>query len=74
MAGKMTRQKACQRPAPRVAAASSNSGSRSCSTGSKVRTTNGRPMNVSAIRMPSLVKAILIPSGASRAPIQPLGA
>ena len=72
--GKITRRKVCQRPAPRLAAASSTSGSRSSRTGCSVRTTNGRPMNVSATTTPSGVKATLIPSGASQRPIQPLGA
>ena len=53
--GKMTRQKICQRPAPRLAAASSSSGSKSSSTGWMVRTMNGRPINVSATKTPSCV-------------------
>ena len=43
----------CKRFAPRLAAASSTSGSRSSSTGCTVRTMNGRPMNVSATNTPS---------------------
>ena len=42
------RVKLCQRLAPRQAAASSVSTSRSSSTGCTVRTTKGRPMNTSA--------------------------
>ncbi len=53
--GKSTRRKVCQRPAPRLAAASSTSGSRSASTGCTVRTTNGRPMKVSATTTPRRV-------------------
>ena len=49
--------------APRLAAASSTSRSRSSSTGCTVRTTNGRPMKISATTMPSGVKATLMPSG-----------
>ena len=58
--GKMMRQNACQRFAPRLAAASSISESKSSSTGWTVRTTNGRPINVSATKTPSRVKEILI--------------
>ena len=72
--GRMTRQKVCQRRAPSVAAASSTSGSRSCSTGSTVRTTNGRPMKISATTMPSGVNATLKPSGSRNWPTQPLPA
>ena len=46
----------------------------SASTGCTVRTTNGRPTKTSATRMPSGVKAILMPSVASGAPSQPFGA
>jgi len=70
--GRITRRKVCQREAPRLAAASSNSLSRSWSTGWTVRTTNGRPMKVSATITPSGVKATWMPSGSSRRPIQPL--
>ena len=59
--GKMTREKTCQRFAPRLDAASSSSGSRSSRIGCTVRTMNGRPMNVSATKMPSCVLATLIP-------------
>ena len=72
--GKTTRRKLCQRDAPSVAAASSSSRGSSSSTGCTVRTTNGRPMNVSATSTPSGVNATLMPSGASSAPNQPLGA
>ncbi len=72
--GRITRRNVCQRVAPRLAAASSSSASRSSSTGCTVRTTNGRPMKVSATTMPSGVNATFNPSGSSRDPIQPLGA
>lgn len=52
-AGRTTRRSVCVRVAPSVAAASSNSDSNSSSTGCTVRTTNGRPMNVSATQIPS---------------------
>ena len=71
-AGAITSMKVCKRVAPSVAAASSSSWSRSSSTGCTVRTTNGRPMKVSATTTPSGVKATLIPSGARYRPIQPL--
>ena len=70
-AGKITRQNVCQRVAPRLAAASSDSRSISSIAGCSVRTTNGRPMNVSAIMMPSGVNATWIPSGSRYWPIQP---
>ncbi|MNT91497.1 hypothetical protein D3C72_2326060 [compost metagenome] len=63
IAGRITRWKVCSRLAPRLAAASSSSCSTSSSTGCTVRTTNGRPMNVSATTTPSGVNATLIPSG-----------
>ena len=44
--GSTTRRNVCQRVAPRLAAASSISVSRSSSTGCTVRTTNGRPMKI----------------------------
>jgi hypothetical protein len=72
--GSTTLQKACRRDAPSEAAASSSSLSRSSSTGCTVRTTNGRPMKISAISTPSGVNAALMPSAASGAPSQPLGA
>ena len=50
---------------PRLVAASSTSGSRSSMTGCSVRTTNGRPMKISAIVTPSGVNATLIPYGSS---------
>ncbi len=50
--GKMTRRKVVQRPAPRLAAASSNSPPRSSMTGCTVRTTKGKPMKVSAMKTP----------------------
>jgi len=74
MLGRITRQKVCAREAPRLIAASSTSASRSCSTGSTVRTTKGRPMKVSASTTPAGVKATLMPSGSSQRPTQPLGA
>ena len=55
--GRITRQKICQRLAPRLAAASSSSGSRSSRIGCTVRTMKGRPMNVSATKTPSRVLA-----------------
>ena len=51
--GRTTRASVCSRVAPSVAAASSTSRSRSWSTGCTVRTTNGRPMKVSATTTPS---------------------
>ena len=54
-AGRMILVKVCQRRAPRLAAASSTSTSRSSSTGCTVRTTNGRPMKIKATVMPSHV-------------------
>ncbi len=74
IAGRITRPKVCQRVAPRLAAASSSSRSSSSSTGCTVRTTNGRPMKVSAITTPRGVNATLMPSGSSQRPIQPLPA
>ena len=62
-AGSMTRAKACAAEAPSVAAACSTSRSRSSSTGCKVRTTNGKPMKVSATTIPRGVNATLIPNG-----------
>ena len=56
---------------PRLAAASSISASRSSSTGCTVRTTNGRPMKISATSTPSGVKATLMPSGSRYWPSQP---
>src|SRR5580698_2747032 len=72
--GNTTRRKVSQRVAPRHAAASSCSRSKSSSTGCTVRTTNGKPMNVSATSTPNGVNATLMPSGARNWPIQPLGA
>jgi hypothetical protein len=74
IAGRITRPKACQRRAPRVAAASSTSASRSWSTGSTVRTTNGRPMKIRAMTIPSGVNATLTPCGSRNWPSQPLPA
>ena len=59
-------RRSAPRVAPRLAAASSTSGSSSSSTGCSVRTTNGRPMKVSASVMPSGVKATLMPSARER--------
>src|SRR5260221_5593132 len=73
-AGKMTRRKTSSGPAPRVSAARSRSWSRSAITGSRVRTTKGRPMKLSATMTPSGVKATWMPSGSSSRPSQPLGA
>ena len=72
--GRITWRNTCQRLAPRLAAASSNSGSNSSNTGCTVRTTKGMPMKTSATRMPSGVNATLTPSAASHPPNQPLGA
>ena len=69
--GSTTRQNVCKRRAPRLAAASSISVSRSSSTGCTVRTTNGRPMKISATSTPSGVKATLMPSGSRYWPSQP---
>ena len=74
IAGKITFQNVCARVAPRLAAASSTSGSRSWRTGCTVRTTNGRPMKISATVIPSGVNATLIPARSSGAPSQPLPA
>ena len=74
IAGNMTRAKACSAEAPSVAAACSTSRSRSSSTGCRVLTTNGKPMNVSATTMPKGVNATLIPNDLSQIPSQPLGA
>ncbi len=73
-AGSTTRRNVSQREAPRHAAASSCSRSNSSSTGCTVRTTNGKPIKVSAISTPAGVKAILMPSGSRNCPIQPLPA
>ena len=70
-AGRMTRRKVCQRPAPRRRGGLLQLGLESSSTGCTVRTTNGRPMKVSATTTPSGVKATLMPSGSSGCPIQP---
>ena len=69
--GRITRQNVCQREAPRLAAASSDSPSSSSSAGCRVRTTNGKPMNVSAITTPNCEYAALMPSGSRYWPIQP---
>jgi hypothetical protein len=53
--GRRMLRKMRQRPAPRLAAASSSSGPRSASTGWTERTTNGSPMNVKATHTPSEV-------------------
>jgi hypothetical protein len=71
--GRITRVKICHRRAPRLAAASSTSTSRSSSTGCTVRTTKGRPMKSRAIVIPSQVYDTLMPSGSSQLPIHPLG-
>ncbi|CAJ8885775.1 Uncharacterised protein [Burkholderia pseudomallei] len=63
-AGSTTRRNVSQRDAPRHAAASSCSRSKSSRTGCTVRTTNGRPMKVSATSTPNGVNATLTPSGA----------
>ena len=73
-AGRTTRRNVCKRLAPRLAAASSTSGSRLSSTGWSVRTTKGRPMKVRAIVMPSGVKPTLMPSVSRVRPSQPFGA
>ncbi len=51
--GSTTRVTRWKSVAPSVWAASSTSWARSCSTGCTERTTNGRPMNTSAMKMPS---------------------
>src|SRR2546425_4459719 len=61
-AGSRIRRKTCQRPAPRLDAASSTSRSRSSRTGWTVRTTNGRPTKVRAITTPRGVKATRTPA------------
>ncbi|MNU09395.1 hypothetical protein D3C72_2559320 [compost metagenome] len=57
MEGRMTLVKVCRRVAPRQVAASSSSFSASSSTGCTVRTTNGRPMKISAITIPAGLNA-----------------
>ncbi len=71
--GTSTRRNVCHRPAPRLAAASSTSGSRSSSTGCTARTTNGRPMNVSATTTPRRVNATCTPTSARWRPSHPFG-
>ena len=73
-AGKITRVNVCHSEAPSVAAACSTSLSNSSSTGCSVRTTNGRPMNMSAMTTPNGVKATWMPNGSSTPPSQPRGA
>ena len=73
-AGRTTRPMVCRRFAPRLAAASSTSGSRFSSTGWRVRTTKGRPMKVRATVIPRGVKATLIPAWSRGAPSHPFGA
>ena len=58
---------------PRLAAASSTSRSRSCSTGCTVRTTNGRPMKISASDHAERRVGHLDAERLSRGPIQPFG-
>ena len=71
----MTRRSVCQRVAPSVARGLLDLAVEVLdSTGCTVRTTNGRPMKISATTTPSGVKATLMPSGASGAPSQPFGA
>src|SRR5579875_1502040 len=71
--GNNTRRNVCQRLAPSVAAASSNSGSNSSSTGCTVRTTNGKPVKISTNTMPNREYAPAMPSGTRYRPNQPLG-
>ncbi len=52
-AGRITRARVCNRSAPRLAEASSTSTARSRTTGSRVRTTNGKPIKVRATTTPS---------------------
>src|SRR3546814_5055903 len=66
----MTLRKVVNLLAPRLAAASSTSLPMSASTGSTVRTTNGRPMNISAMTTPAGVNAICTPSGSRYLPTQ----
>ena len=68
--GSSTFRNVCPRDAPRLAAASSTSSSMSCRTGCTVRTTNGRPINVSATKTPSGVLATWMPCGSSQRPSQ----
>ena len=72
--GNTIRRRMFVREAPSNAPASSVSRSKSCSTGCTVRTTNGRPTKTSATRMPSGVKATLMPVAASAEPSQPFSA
>jgi hypothetical protein len=71
--GRTTRRKVCERRAPRLAAASSTSTSRSSSTGWTVRTTNGRPMKTKATVIPNQVYDTLMPKGSRYCPTHPLG-
>ena len=68
--GSSTLRNVCPRDAPRLAAASSTSSSMSCRTGCTVRTTNGRPMKVSATKTPSGELATWMPCGSSQRPSQ----
>ncbi len=70
--GRITRKNVWSRLAPRLAAASSTSGSSSSRAGWSVRTTNGSPMNTSATVMPSCVSTTSIPKG-SKPTAQPAG-
>ena len=62
------------RLAPSVAEASSDSRSISAIMGCTVRTANGSPMKTSAMKMPTGVNAILMPTRSNNEPIGPLGA
>ena len=64
MVGNTMRTKIVNRPAPRVSAASSRSRCTSAIAGCTERTTNGKPINVSATTTPIHVYATLMPNGA----------
>src|SRR4051795_4678191 len=72
-AGSSTRRNVCQRVAPSVAAASSHSASSPASTGCTVRTTNGKPVNVSTSTTARREYAPCTPSGSKKRPSQPVG-
>ncbi len=69
--GRITLIAVWSRLAPRQAAASSTSRSRLSSTGSSVRTTNGKPMKTRTTTIPSREYAPWTPSGTSQRPYHP---
>src|SRR5262249_32628548 len=71
--GNRTGRNGCQRVAPRIAAASSGPPSSVARTGCTVRTTNGKPVNVSTSTIASREYAASMPRGCRNRPIQPLG-